>query len=128
MKPLSFKTNDNGEVKNNYVMTSRGIKLIGVRFYPCYSRNGQDIRDAKSIQKSLYGKTDWLYFNKGFNIIESGDEITEIAVSKDAFDSSRFLYSAPDKLKISVSAIVGQNGTGKSTIVDIIIRLINNQV
>ena len=122
MKPIEFGTEDS----TSLVLPSRGLKLIGVRFYPCHNRNGQDKQDAKSIQKSLYGKTDWLYFNKGFSIIERDEEITEITVSEDAFDSSRFLYSVPDKLNVSVSAIVGQNGTGKSTIVDIIIRLVNN--
>lgn len=122
MKPIEFGTEDS----TSLVLPLRGLKLIGVRFYPCHNRNGQDKQDAKSIQKSLYGKTDWLYFNKGFSIIERDEEIIEIAVSEDAFDSSRFLYSVPDKLNVSVSAIVGQNGTGKSTIVDIIIRLVNN--
>lgn len=122
MKPIEFGTEDS----TSLVLPSRGLKLIGVRFYPCHNRNGQDKQDAKSIQKSLYGKTDWLYFNKGFSIIERDEEITEITVSEAAFDSSRFLYSVPDKLNVSVSAIVGQNGTGKSTIVDIIIRLVNN--
>ena len=58
------------------VLPSRGLKLIGVRFYPCNSRNLQDIRDAKCIQKSLYGKTDWFYFNKEFDIVENDEEIT----------------------------------------------------
>lgn len=84
-------------------------------------------RAVQCIQKSLYGCRDWFYFNKGFNIIEDENGvITGVDVQSDAFDSSFFLFSEPHKVNISVSAIVGQNGTGKSTIVDNVIRIINN--
>lgn len=122
LKPIQFESDN----EINMVLPSRGLKLIGIRFYPCDSSNLQDERDAKCIQKSLYGKTDWFYFNKEFDIVEKEGVIKEITVNEEAFDSSRFLYSMPDKLNVSVSAIVGQNGTGKSTIVDMIIRLVNN--
>lgn len=112
----------------NRIMPSRGLKLIGVRFYPYDGTCIGDERKAKCIQKSLYGRTEWFYFNKGFKIIESQNGgIEKITVEDNAFDSNEYLYSRTDKwLNISVSAIVGQNGTGKSTIVDTVIRLVNN--
>lgn len=112
----------------NRDIPSRGLKLIGVRFYPCDGTCVDDVRKAKCIQKSLYGRTEWFYFNEGFKIIESKNGgVEKITVEEDAFDSNEYLYSRTDKrLNISVSAIVGQNGTGKSTIVDTVIRLINN--
>lgn len=112
----------------NRDMPSRGLKLIGVRFYPYDGTCMGDVRKAKCIQKSLYGRTDWFYFNKGFEIIENKNgDVEKITVEENAFDSNDYLYSMTDKwLNISVSAIVGQNGTGKSTIVDTVIRLINN--
>lgn len=98
-------------------MPSRGLKLIGVRFYPYDGTCMGDLRKAKCIQKSLYGRTEWFYFNRGVKIIESKNGgIEKITVEKNAFDSNEYLYSRTDKwLNISVSAIVGQNGTGKDT-------------
>lgn len=116
--------------KNEYdmILPSRGIRLIGIRFY-----SGGDTatnqNNAKHIQKSLYGSKNWYYFYKGFNVIEKATNSTEIEcveVNECVFDSSEFLYSEPSKVKISVSAIVGENGTGKSTILDTIIRVMNN--
>ena len=124
MRPITFETVDDFSV----IIPSRGLKLIGLRFYPYEGTNGEDMRKAKCIQKSLYGRTEWFYFNKGFKIYEDkGGAIEKVTVEESAFDSNQFLYSRADKsLNVSVSAIVGQNGTGKSTIVDTVIRLLNN--
>ncbi len=111
---------------DNYIMPSRGLKLIALRLYPYDGTRGEDERKASCIQKSLYGKTDWFYFSKGFKIIEKDGNVTTVRVSERAFDTSLLLYSDELSPVINVSAIVGQNGTGKSTIVDMIIRLVNN--
>lgn len=71
------------------------------------------------MQKSLYGKKDWLYFYQGFEIKSNG-----IKVNEHAFDDV-ILYQG-GKTAISISAIAGQNGAGKSTIVDMVVRLLNN--
>lgn len=124
IRPFTMNTGD----EETTIMPSRGLKLIGVRFYPYVGRNREDERKAKCIQKSLYGRTEWFYFNKGFKIIESKNgDIEKITVDESTFESNQYLYSRSDKFRnISVSAIVGQNGTGKSTIVDTVIRLLNN--
>lgn len=112
----------------NIILPSRGLKLIGVRFYPYDGDNREAERKAHCIQKSLYGSSQWFYFNKGFRIKENNDGITEIEVNEDAFDSNYLLYSDTehDGINIGISAIVGANGTGKSTLIDTIVRLINN--
>lgn len=122
MRPFSI---ENG---TNIILPSRGLKLIGVRFYPYDGDNGEAERKAHCIQKSLYGSSQWFYFNKGFRIKENNDGITEIEVDEDAFDSNYLLYSDTehDGINIGISAIVGANGTGKSTLIDTIVRLINN--
>lgn len=113
------------EGSEEYILPSRGLKLIGIRFYAPSGSHADELK-AKYIQKSLYGRQDWFYFNKGFKVVEGKESIDEVLVDESAFDSSFLLYTAPEKSFISVSAIVGQNGTGKSTIVDTIIRLLNN--
>lgn len=122
MRPFSIE-ND-----TNIILPSRGLKLIGVRFYPYDGDNGEAERKAHCIQKSLYGSSQWFYFNKGFRIKENNDGITEIEVDEDAFDSNYLLYSDTEHngINIGISAIVGANGTGKSTLIDTTIRLINN--
>lgn len=122
MRPFSIE-ND-----TNIILPSRGLKLIGVRFYPYDGDNGEAERKAHCIQKSLYGSSQWFYFNKGFRIKENNDGITEIEVDEDAFDSNYLLYSDTEHngINIGISAIVGANGTGKSTLIDTIVRLINN--
>lgn len=122
MKPIQMKA-DNKDV---YILPSRGLKLIGVHFYKYDGNNGENERKARCIQKSLYGKKEWFYFNKGFLIEEDNDLVTRILVEESAFDTNNLLYSEPGGINISVSAIVGANGTGKSTLVDTIVRLINN--
>lgn len=34
MKPIDFSVEQTGETKDNYVLPCRGLKLIGIRFYP----------------------------------------------------------------------------------------------
>lgn len=124
MQPFSM----NIDKDTDFILPSRGLKLIGVRFYTYDGVNREDERKAHCIQKNLYGSSKWFYFNKGFRIKEDKDEIAEIEVNEDAFDSNFLLYSDTehDEINIGISAIVGANGTGKSTLIDTIVRLINN--
>lgn len=78
------------------------------------------------MQKSLYGREDWLYINDGFSISGDVENGFNVAIQEDAFDSEFLLYSPEHGVKVSISAIVGQNGTGKSTIIDMILRTLNN--
>ena len=117
MDPISM-------VDGNKVMASRGFKLIGIKLY--YPNNENAIYHAKMMQKSLYGREDWLYINDGFSISGDVENGFNVAIQEDAFDSEFLLYSPEHGVKVSISAIVGQNGTGKSTIIDMILRTLNN--
>lgn len=117
MNPISM-------VDGNEVMASRGFKLIGIKLYSPNNENA--IYHAKMMQKSLYGREDWLYINDGFSISGDVENGFNVAIQEDAFDSEFLLYSPEHGVKVSISAIVGQNGTGKSTIIDMILRTLNN--
>lgn len=117
MDPISM-------VDGNKVMASRGFKLIGIKLYSPNNENA--IYHAKMMQKSLYGREDWLYINDGFSISGDVENGFNVAIQEDAFDSEFLLYSPEHGVKVSISAIVGQNGTGKSTIIDMILRTLND--
>lgn len=100
------------------------FKLIGLKLYSPNDENA--IYHAKMMQKSLYGREDWLYINDGFSISGDVENGFNVAIREDAFDSEFLLYSPEHGVKVSISAIVGQNGTGKSTVIDMILRTLNN--
>lgn len=96
------------------------LRLIGLRVYKPDVRYAT-LTKVRYMQKALYESEKWFYFYDGFNISDDNKTVT---VSKDAFCDA-ILYNIP-KLTISISAIVGENGKGKSSIIDMIIRILNN--
>ena len=76
---------------------------------------------VEAIQKVLYNSNKWYYFYKGISISENNTQVEMTSEAKKDFS----LYDAKG-LKISLCAIVGRNGAGKSSIVELLIRAINN--
>ena len=99
------------------------FRIIAIRTLQPTLQDGRVIHMEKvqSIQKALFDKTDWLYFYRGITIEQ---EHGQISMTKDAL-ADYSLYDLKN-MKVSVSAIVGKNGAGKSSVVDLIIRMINN--
>lgn len=99
------------------------FRIIGIRTLRPNFQDGRIIHMEKvqSIQKALFDKTDWLFFYRGITIDQ---ENGFVRMTKEALTD----YSLYDlnNLKVSISAIVGKNGAGKSSAVDLIIRIINN--
>lgn len=76
---------------------------------------------VEAIDKAMYEEPWWHYFYHGIAISKNNKTIV---VEKDDLND----YSIFDvgKLKVTLCAIVGKNGSGKSSLVDLLIRVINN--
>ncbi|MCF2594801.1 AAA family ATPase [Bacteroides caecigallinarum] len=73
------------------------------------------------MQRSL-SKTDKWY--KFYQDIEVNDDGSHVSIPNNFADDA-MIYDT-DSLSISVSAIVGENGSGKSSILDMMVRVLNN--
>lgn len=98
------------------------FKIIGIRpLMPEYAEASPELEYVKAIQKGLWGKNQWHYFYQGYTIDEDNESIE---LTNEAYYD--FSFYDTGNLKVSVSAIVGKNGSGKSSIVDLLIRMVNN--
>ncbi len=70
--------------------------------------------------KNLIKNNPYIFY-KNYNFIRKGENETIELITED-FD----LYSKDSKPNINICAIVGKNGSGKSTIVELLIKSINN--
>ena len=107
-------------------MASNSFRIIGIKAvwpqideFPIDAAKHYD--KVEFIQKVLYETDKWFYFYKGIDIAEGNAEISMTPVAKGDYS----LYDS-ENLKISISAIVGRNGSGKSSIVELLVRTINN--
>lgn len=80
-----------------------------------------DFEKVQSIHKALSDNDRWYMLVEG--VVISEDE-TEIRLTSKA--KADYSYYDSDQLKISISAIVGRNGSGKSSFIELFVRAINN--
>ena len=95
-------------------------RIVAIRaVMPSKFKNADQKRHVQQIQKALYSREDWLYF---YNDVIINNDCIECRAKN---DNEIRLYDLPD-IHIDICALVGKNGTGKSSLVDLLIRTINN--
>lgn len=99
-------------------MTKSRFKILGFR---CYKSDKSHRHYIHRMQRSLYQYDGWTMFFKG---VEADEESQTVTLYNRLFDDE--LIYGTDNIAISVCAIVGKNGSGKSSILDMIIRILNN--
>lgn len=90
------------------------FKLIAIQPLDC----------ADCILKNLM-KNEVYYFYKGYSIIENGDKPEKVLIDKTLMNDN-FYNIYDSNLNVSIHTIVGKNGSGKSAIVELLMRVLNN--
>lgn len=103
-------------------MAKSNFRILAIRcFAPSVVRVGEK-HYVRRMQKSLYDLHEsWIPFFQG---IHFDDERNTIMLPTNLFEDN-ILYDTPT-LSVSVSAIVGVNGSGKSSILEMLVRILNN--
>ena len=84
------------------------------------------VLSADSVGKRKLQVNRFYYFLNGYEIKDDGEiHIEEMRLHKDRLYNDYFVDNKSHPT-ISVSAIVGENGSGKSSVIEFYIRLINN--
>lgn len=82
---------------------------------------GVELHYVSRMQRSLAKESRWYTFYNKASISEDGRTV----FIPNGFNEDNMLYDS-GSISISISAIVGENGSGKSSILDMLIRTLNN--
>lgn len=98
-----------------------GIKAVHPNINELPENSPRYYDKVEAIHKVLSNIDKWHYFYKGISISENNSQVEMTREAKKDFS----LYDIKG-LKISLCAVVGRNGAGKSSIVELLVRTINN--
>ena len=115
-------------------MPKSRFRIIALRPITPECKDEETISRVKSIQKKVFGGG-WLYFFDGYKLEDipdalAGDEDMQpfygfqLDVPNNP-DEDSLLYDT-ENIAVSISAVVGKNGSGKSSAVELMIRILNN--
>lgn len=106
--------------RNLYRVKSPKFRLLGLRAVQP-PVNGEKEAKAQRIHKALSGNNEWLFIRKGVSMHND-----VICLDSEVVSDYFSFFRSPGDTAISMGAIVGRNGAGKSSYVELIIRVINN--
>lgn len=104
------------------------LKFLALRLLKTPSELSGDTKEASKDERYAWGMRKILHTDEYYKFYSGVEFEDGIITFNDSVPQAlfRIMHSDHSKLEVSVSAIVGQNGSGKSTIVDYVIRILNN--
>lgn len=102
-------------------MPKSTFRILAFRCLQPTNPVGEELHYVSRMQRSLAKESRWYTFYNKASISEDGRTV----VIPNGFNEDTMLYDS-DSMSVSISAIVGENGSGKSSILDMLIRTLNN--
>lgn len=102
-------------------MPKSTFRILAFRCLQPTNPVGGELHYVSRMQRSLAKESRWYAFYNKASISEDGRTV----VIPNSFNEDTMLYDS-DSISVSISAIVGENGSGKSSILDMLIRTLNN--
>lgn len=114
-----------GLLKINHIynlhMPRPAFRILAFRCLRPTNPVGGELHYVNRMQRSLSKENRWYVFYNKISISEDGRTV----IVPNDFNGDTLLYNS-DSVTVSFSAIVGENGSGKSSILDMLIRILNN--
>lgn len=102
-------------------MPKSQFRIIAFRCLRPENPLGGESHYVKRMQRSLSTTDRWYKFYQNIEVDDDGSQI----IIPGNFTNDAMIYDT-NSLSISVSAVVGENGSGKSSILDMMVRVLNN--